>query len=129
MNATDNFVYGKYSDEAKKRWGSTDAYKEFENKTADCSDGEMNDAAAGLNAVFAEFAFARRNGEAPESETVQKLTEKLRQYITDNFYTCTPEILKGLGQMYVADEHFRANIDKNGVGTAEFVSQAITAYR
>lgn len=53
----------------------------------------------------------------------------LQQFITDHFYTCTPEILAGLGQMYVADDRFRKNIDMaGGEGTAAFVAQAIAAY-
>ena len=56
------------------------------------------------------------------------LVKELQDYITENYYTCTNEILAGLGQMYVADERFKANIDKNGDGTAEFVSKAIENY-
>ena len=63
---------------------------------------------------------------APEA---QAAIRKLQQFITDHFYTCTPEILAGLGEMYVADDRFRQNIDKaGGEGTAEFVAQAIRAY-
>ncbi|MBR2876130.1 MAG: TipAS antibiotic-recognition domain-containing protein, partial [Clostridia bacterium] len=49
----------------------------------------------------------------------------LKKFITENYYTCTVEILKGLGEMYVTDERFRSNINQNGSGTAEFVSEAI----
>ena len=53
----------------------------------------------------------------------------LQQFISDRYYTCTPQILAGLGQMYTADERFRQNIDAaGGDGTAEFVSRAIAAY-
>ena len=48
--------------------------------------------------------------------------------VAANFYNCTDEILAGLGQMYVADDRFRSNIDKSGEGTAEFVSAAIRVY-
>ena len=68
------------------------------------------------------------SGEAPDSKESQNLVEKLQNYITENFYTCTKEILAGLGQMYVADERFKNNIDKHSVGTAEFVSKAIEYY-
>lgn len=115
----------QYADEAKQRWGNTDAYKESEQKTAGYSADKRNDVNAGLNAVLAEFAVALKDGATPESETAQSLVRKLQQYITDNFYTCTDEILAGLGQMYVADERFRSNIDRNGEGTAEFISEAI----
>ncbi|MBQ2974314.1 MAG: MerR family transcriptional regulator [Clostridia bacterium] len=118
----------QYADEAKHRWGDTDAYKESKQKTAGYSAGKWNDVNEGLDAVLAEFAVALKDGTTPESEAAQSLVRKLQQYITDNFYTCTDEILAGLGRMYVADDRFKTNIDKNGVGTAEFISDAIKIY-
>lgn len=53
---------------------------------------------------------------------------KLQVYITENYYTCTDEILAGLGKMYVADERFKNNIDKYGNGTAVFAADAIATY-
>ena len=67
-------------------------------------------------------------GEGPQSAAAQALVKRLQQYITDHFYTCTEQILAGLGQMYVADERFRSNIDRHAAGTAEFVSAAIAQY-
>ncbi|MBQ3046181.1 MAG: MerR family transcriptional regulator [Clostridia bacterium] len=117
----------QYADEAKQRWGSTDAFKEYEQKTEGCSAEKQSNIVAGLNKVIAEFA-AIKDSVSPESEAAQALVKKLQQYITDNFYTCTPEILKSLGQMYVADNRFKSNIDENGEGTAEFISEAIKVY-
>ena len=66
---------------------------------------------------------------APTAPEAQAAIHDLQQFITDHFYTCTPEILTGLGEMYVADDRFRKNIDKaGGEGTADFVAQAIRAY-
>lgn len=66
---------------------------------------------------------------APTSPEAQAAIYDLQQFITDHFYTCTPEILTGLGEMYVADERFRKNVDMaGGEGTAAFVAQAIAAY-
>ena len=117
----------QYAEEAKQRWGGTDAYKESEQKTAGYSDDKWADVNAGLNAVFADFALIK-DSETPESEAAQTLVKRLQNYISGNFYTCTKEILAGLGQMYTADERFKANIDKNGTGTADFVSEAIKIY-
>ena len=132
MNAFDNNEYEsarkQYAYEAKQRWGKTDAYKESAQKTADYSADKWSDVNAGLNSVLAEFATELKNGATPESETAQSLVKKLQIYITDNFYTCTLEILAGLGQMYVADERFKSNIDNNGSGTSEFISEAIKIY-
>ena len=132
MNTFNNNKYEsarkEYENEAKQRWGNTEAYKESERKTAGYSEEKMNDVNAGLNAVLAEFAETLKNGATPESESAQALVKKLQAYITENFYTCTKEILAGLGQMYVADERFKENIDKNGNGTAEFISSAIEIF-
>ena len=132
MNTFNNNEYEaarkQYADEAKQRWGNTDVYKESQVKTAGYSPDKWNDVNAGLNAGLAEFADELKKGATSESESVQSLVKKLQQYITDNFYTCTPEILKSLGQMYVADNRFKSNIDKNGEGTAEFISEAIKVY-
>ena len=77
---------------------------------------------------MAEFSKTMKNGFTPESEAAQALCIKLQQFITDNFYTCTKEILAGLGEMYVLDERFRNNIDKNGEGTAEYIRDALRVY-
>ena len=80
-------------------------------------------------AIFAEFAVCKNSGESADSVEAQALVAKLQSHITANYYTCTDEILAGLGKMYVADERFKKNIDKYVEGTAEFVSDAITAYK
>ena len=78
--------------------------------------------------IFTKFAECMKKGHTADSDDAQVLVKELQNYITENYYTCTKEILAGLGQMYVADERFKANIDKNGDGTAEFVSKAIEIY-
>ena len=113
----------KYAEEVRQRWGSTDAYKESQQRNTDFSQ-----AASLLDAVFEEFAELDRSGISPDDEAAKVQVEKLQRCITDNFYTCTNEILAGLGQMYVADVRFKNNIDKHGEGTAEFVSQCIKSY-
>ena len=113
----------QYAEEAKQRWGNTAAYKEFERRHTDHSQ-----AVALLDAVFEEFAELNRAGVSPESEPAKITVEKFQQCITDNFYTCTDDILKGLGEMYVADDRFRKNIDRHGEGTAAFVSACIKQY-
>ena len=79
-------------------------------------------------AIFAEFAVCKQNGAEADSDEAQALVAKLQAHITENYYTCTDEILAGLGKMYVADERFRKNIDKYGGETAEFASSAIEVY-
>lgn len=128
MNVLDNNEYEtarrQYEAEAKERWGATAAYKEYENK----ADAVTDDVTAGLMAVFGDFAACKTAGEPADSKQAQALVKKLQDYITAHFYTCTDAILMGLGQMYVGDERFRANIDRYGAGTAEFAAKAIAAH-
>ena len=129
-----------YSNEARERWGDTDAYREHEQKTKNYTKEKWAEANDGLMAIFAEFAACKDSGTSAEfaackdsgtsadSAEVQALVAKLQAHITANYYTCTDEILAGLGKMYVADERFKKNIDKYGERTAEFASEAIAVF-
>ena len=117
-----------YNNEVKERWGSTEAYAEFSEKTKDYSKERFADINTGLEYIFRDFAELMQSGTEPSSNETQALVKKLQNYITENYYTCTDEILAGLGQMYVADERFKNNIDKYADGTAEYVSKAIAIY-
>ncbi|MBE5799220.1 MAG: MerR family transcriptional regulator [Clostridiales bacterium] len=116
----------QYADEAKARWGGTDAYAQSEKRTDGYSKDDWQTAQEGMNTLMREFAVVR-DLDAMD-ERVQALVARWQQYITDHFYDCTDEILAGLGQMYVCDERFRQNIDHNGEGTAACMSRAIAAY-
>ena len=117
-----------YDIEAKKRFGDTDAYKEYAQKTAGYSADKQKTVADGLLAIFGEFADCKNEGSAADSPAAKALVKKLQDYISENYYTCTNKILAGLCQMYVCDERFSKNIDKNGQGTAAFASDAIKFY-
>ena len=114
--------------EARSRWGNTDAYREHEQKTKNYTKEKWAEANDGLMAIFAEFAACKDSGMSVDSAEAQALVAKLQTHITAHYYTCTDEILAGLGKMYVADERFKKNIDKCGEGTAEFTSEGIRIY-
>ena len=117
-----------YTNEVKERWGETQAYAEFRDKTKDYSKECFADINTGLENIFRDFSELMQSGATPDSSEAQELVKKLQGYITEHYYTCTVEILAGLGQMYVADERFKENIDKYADGTAEFVSEVIKMY-
>ena len=114
--------------EARERWGNTEAYREHEQKTKNYTKEKWAEANDGLMTIFAEFAACKANGVSAASVEAQALVIKLQAHITANYYTCTDEILAGLGKMYIADERFKKNTDKYGEGTAEFASAAIEVY-
>ena len=112
----------------QEKWGTTSAYKEYEERTKNYSDQKWNDAAEGMNHIMAEFAVCMKKDETPHSNEAQNLVKTLQNHITENYYLCTNEILAGLGQMFVADERFKNNIDKHADGTVQFICKAIEIY-
>ena len=93
-----------YEEEARFRWDNTDAYREHEQKTKNYTKEKWAEANAGMMAIFAEFAVCKQNGVSADSAEAQALVAKLQAHITENYYTCTDELLAGLGEMYVTDE-------------------------
>ena len=117
-----------YSTETRSRWGDTAAYREHEQKTKNYTIDKWAEANDGLMAIFAEFAACKNRGTSADSPEAQALVANLQAHITENYYSCTDEILAGLGKMYAADERFKKNIDKYEEGTAEFASEAIEVF-
>ena len=117
-----------YETETRERYGNTAAYREHEQKTKNYTKEKWAEANDGMMAIFAEFAACKDSGASADSTEAQALVVKLQAHITANYYTCTDEILAGLGKMYVADERFKKNIDKYGEETAEFAAEGIRIY-
>ncbi len=121
----DNSEIEQYKAEAKAKWGDTEAYQEYEQKQK--SGHDFSETASQLMNLFSEIGALRQL--PPDDKAVQEKISVLQNFISGNYYTCTAEILRSLGQMYVSDERFKHNIDKaGGEGTAEFVNQAIAFY-
>ncbi len=127
FDAFDKSEMEQYKAEARAKWGKTKAYQEYEQKAASQSEQDYEKAAAEMLTIFSELGALKQF--SPDEEAVQKKIASLQNFITDNYYVCTNEILGGLGEMYVYDERFRRKIDKaGGDGTAEFARQAIAVY-
>ena len=127
FDAFDTRKIDEYAREAKASWGTTAAYKEFEEKSKGRTQEQNRDIGQGMMEIFAEFGQIKDTD--PASEKAQKLVKKLQGYITEHFYTCTDEILSGLGKMYAGGGDFTTNIDSyGGEGTAEFAHRAIEVH-
>ena len=117
----------KYAQEVKDRWGATDQYSEYTQKSRSRTTDQHNALGTQLMDIFAEIG--KLVDLDPTSEEVQTMVKKLQDFITANYYNCTKDILKGLGSMYIADKRFKENIDKaGGEGAAAFVAKAIEFY-
>lgn len=127
FNVFDKTEIENYSAEVKSKWGSTKAYEEYEQRNSEKSNSELAETANRFMSVFEAIGSLKHL--SPSDKKVQEKIRELQSFITDNYYNCTDEILKGLGQMYVNDERFKRSIDEaGGEGTAEFVRQAILVY-
>lgn len=117
----------EYEKEAEERWGNTEAYSQSSVKRQSRTDGENEAAANAMMRIFARFGEIKDC--SPDSPQAQSLVKQLRDFITDNYYECTDEILAGLGMMYEQDERFSASIDSaGGKGTAFFTAKAIEIF-
>ena len=125
FKAYDNKKLDAYAQEAKKRWGHTDAWRESQARGKN-ADQELRDA-DGLMDIFRRLGqFRQGDPAAPEA---QELIAQLQQYICDHYYNCTNQILYGLGQMYAAGDEMNENIDRaGGAGTGDFARRAIEIY-
>lgn len=127
FSAFDTKKLDEYAKQAKETWGKTDAYKEYEQKTKGLTKEEKNMNGMALMTFFVEFGQMLHL--EPSEPQVQAQVKKLQDYITEHFYTCTNEILAGLGKMYNCGGSMTDNINKaGGAGTAEFASKAIEIY-
>lgn len=127
MKAFDNSKMDQYLSKAKERWGKTEAWQEYEEKSVGRTAETERDLGEQLMDIFAQLGALR--GEEPDSEPVQQIVAALQQFITENYYTCTKEILRNLGMMYTAVGSMKDNIDaRGGAGTAELAQKAIEIY-
>lgn len=118
----------EFAKEAKEKWGNTEAYKESAEKTNNYSKEKWNEVNSAMDSIIAEFTKCKNDGFTPDSSKAQELVEKWQNFITENHYTCTKEILAGLGEMYTADERFQANIDRHSSRTAQFMCDSIKVF-
>ena len=115
--------------EAKARWGATSAWWEYETKAVGRGAKEAKTMGEDLLALFVPFGEMAAAGEDPAAPVAQAQVAAIQSFITEHYYTCTPQILEGLGRMYAAGGDFAANIDAAaGPGAAAFAAQAISAY-
>ena len=117
----------QYKAEVKSKWGNSKAYQEYEQRVV--SHSEHNDSKF-VNEIMSLFTDLGAMKQLPPTDkAVQEKIAALQAYINENFYTCSNDILKELGEMYVCDDRFKKNIDRfGGEGTAKFVREAIFVY-
>ena len=127
FSAFDTKKIDEYAKQAKESYGNSPAYKEFEQKSKGRSKEEEKNLGIGMMELFTDFG--KLLPLSPDDTVVQQKVAELQAYITEHFYTCTPEILSSLGEMYSGGGSMTDDIDNYaGEGTAEFAAEAIRIY-
>ncbi len=116
----------KYQEEANQRWGDTDAYKESVRKTGSYTKEDWEKITKEAEEIYAGFIAVM--GKGPESSEARQLAIAWQTHISTYYYSCSDDMLAGLGSMYISDERFKTNIDKRQEGLAEFMNNAIQSY-
>jgi len=116
-----------HADEARERWGDTDAYRQSAIRTTSYSESDWAEIKTELDSIESDFAEAMEQGIAPDADAARALAERARLHIDRRYYACSHELHAALADMYTADERFRAHYDNRVEGLAEYVATAIRA--
>jgi DNA-binding transcriptional MerR regulator len=116
-----------HAEEAEQRWGHTDAYKESQRRAKSYDKSQWQQIGAESGAIEQGLKAALEAGTPADSDEAMDLAERHRQHISRWFYDCSYEIHRGLGEMYVADERFKAHYEQIAPGLAEYARDAIRA--
>lgn len=127
LDVFSDFDPDEFAAEAADRWADGSAYEESSRRTASYTPEDWKRQQSEAAEIYRNLASLLDDGVPPESADAATLVDDHRASITRWFYECTPEIHAGLGEMYVADERFRRNINRAGIGLAEYLSEAIAA--
>jgi DNA-binding transcriptional MerR regulator len=119
--------HNEYEEEARERWGGTPEFEESMRRTRSYGETEWRSIRDEGDAIGAEFAALMEAGADPAGPEATELALRHRAYISRWFYECTPQIHKGLAEMYVADPRFTKKWDEHGDGVAAYVREAILA--
>ena len=117
----------EHADEARERWGDTDAYRESHRRTSGYTKEQWQQAGAEAETAVQAFLAAMTAGLPPEHPEAARAAELHRLHIDRWFYPCSYELQAGLAAMYIADPRFTAHYDDRAPGLAQYVHDAIVA--
>ena len=120
-------VGGEWADEARERWGDTDAYQVSQRRTASYTKEDWTRIKAEADAVRDGFAEALRTGLPASGARAMDLAERHRQHISQYFYECGYPMHRGLADMYLADPRFTGHYESAEPGLAQYVHDAFHA--
>ena len=123
----EGFDPSEYEDEARDRWGHTEAYRESARRTQAYGEAEWSEIRRESEAIVGELIELMSAREPAGGEAARALAERHREHISRWFYLCSPKMHRGLGEMYIADERFQRTYEREAEGLAAYFHDAIVA--
>jgi DNA-binding transcriptional MerR regulator len=123
----EGFDPGQYEEEARERWGHTEAYQESARRTRAYGAAEWGEIRRESEEIVRGLVALLRAGEPASGEAARAAAERHREHISRWFYPCSPQMHRGLGEMYVADDRFRRTYEREAEGLAAYFREAILA--
>ena len=123
----DGFDPSKYEDEARERWGKTDAYKESMKRTKRYTPDDWKRIKAEQQSIYEDSVKVMKVGGKPSDSKAMDIAERHRLSIDRWFYPCSHAMHEGLASLYESDSRFAENINKHGEGLTDFLVAAIRA--
>ena len=132
MNASELFevfpdMQQEYQDEAKERWGSSDAWKQSARRMKNYSKDDLERMKQEMHVIQNRLEQVFVAGDSPDSDAAIAAVDAARLHIDSWFYDCTRQFHVNLTAMTSMDERFVKNIDKNCTGLARFIHEAAKA--
>ncbi|MHB1133047.1 MAG: TipAS antibiotic-recognition domain-containing protein, partial [Chloroflexota bacterium] len=115
----------EYREEASTRWGKEVVDQSYR-RVAKFSKEDW--ARIGVESQAINEGMTELMGSDPGAAPAQELIGRWFKLINDNYYDCSPEIFRGLGDGYVSDSRFTAFYDKYRPGLAEFMRAAMHVF-
>ncbi|MGJ6964812.1 MerR family transcriptional regulator [Streptosporangium sp. G11] len=122
-----DFVPEDHDEEARRRWGHTDAWRQSRARTAAMTKADWTHFTEEAAQTVRDFAEAYLAGLPADGQRAMELAEHHRAHITRWCYDCSYDIHRGLGDMYVADPRFAAVYEAAATGLTAYIRDAIHA--
>lgn len=123
----EGFDPSEYEEEARERWGDTDAYRESARRTTQYGEAEWSEIRREVEEIVREMVALMHAGAPADGTEARALAERHRQHISRWFYPCSTQMHRGLAEMYVVDERFTQTYEREAAGLAGYFHDAIVA--
>jgi DNA-binding transcriptional MerR regulator len=123
----DGFEPDQYADEAKQRWGHTDAYRTSTKRTKSYTAADWQSLKDEQAAIYADALGALKDGVRPDEPRAMDVAERHRLSIDRWLYPCNAQMHRGLADLWEADRRYADNIEQHGAGFTAYLVAAVRA--